>query len=530
MTMDKQRSLVVTNMTVSYRENRALHDISTDFPAGQITALMGMNGSGKSTLIKSLAGVNSGQTKMKVCATRKTGQATWTRSSVLAAHRGGLRFIHQDTSFQPKLSIFDNMLLASQKVKRFNQIDWRGLKYKFQESLERLNIDARLGELIEDTPLSLQIQIRVAIALQDIAPNDIAYIFVDEPTATLDVNESDRLLRSLKDIAAMGHGLILVTHRLPEVLDYTEDVIVLRDGIVAAEFSSKTASQGMLLDALVGQVGRSIATTPIRHDDQIAPRDMERLPDTHERSSATFSSSKHEILRLDGITGATVRNLSISINAGEVTAFAGFEGSGVEELAEILYGQVKPVHGTVALKGQTLVLNTPQSAVKAGIGLVPKDRRAAGGVVELSAAENIFLPNFAALKKRGFLSSKEMVRDSVAMLKRLKVYPGEPSRKFGSFSGGNQQKLVLGRWLAFERDLLLLVDPTAGVDAAARQSLWQEIRSLARQEIAIILISSDINEVVALSNRVVVMSKGAMKADLSRDEMSEMKITELAMR
>jgi ribose transport system ATP-binding protein len=321
-------------------------------------------------------------------------------------------------------------------------------------------------------------------------------LVLDEPTAALHGDEVGLLFEAVRRVAALGAGVVFISHRLDEVLDLPHRVVVLRDGRKVADVPTDSVSQGDLVRMIVGRELAETERTPAAHGDVA--------------------------LEVTGLQGPTVHNVDLTVRSGEIVGVTGILGSGREHLAGLVFGARPRAAGEVRVAGRTVSGGDPRAAVAAGVGFVPADRRASGGVMTMSARENLTLPLLAPLRRRlGWLDGSAERREALRWADELELRPPDPDRPLGLFSGGNQQKVVLAKWLRIKPTVLLLDEPTQGVDVGAKAAVYELIDGIAAQGAAVMVTSSDTKELAYLCDRVIVLRDGDIAAQVTHDTLTD---------
>jgi ribose transport system ATP-binding protein len=476
--------LEAEHVTVDYAGTRALDDVSIGFSAGEVHALLGPNGSGKSTLVKVLSGV----VPPRPGAVVSIDGTPLPPLTPERARRAGLRFVHQDLAVLPELSVLENVFLTHRYPTVAGAVRWPTARRVARDALDAVGVRAALGTRVAELVPAERVLLATARALLGLPAGGL--VCVDEPTASLDEVDSEQLLTRLQALARGGDvAIVLITHRLREVLRFADRATVLRDGRVTLRARRDDIDEAALLAALGGTVadgaGRSPGSRPPRGEPAV------------------------EVRRL---SGARLRDLTLAVGAGEVLGVTGVEGSGKEELVGLLYGMERPRSGAMLVDGRPYEPRGERDALRAGFGLVPHDRRALAGIAELPVVDNVVLPRHARFTRWGCYRPRAARREARRCTERYGVRPADPRRLFGTLSGGNQQKVVLARWLEHERRVLLLHEPTAGVDVAARAALYDQIRQATDRGLTVVLVSSDPTELVELADRVAVLVDGRLRA------------------
>ncbi|VVJ22236.1 Ribose ABC transport system [Amycolatopsis camponoti] len=476
--------LSVRGIVKTFPGVRALDGVDLDVEPGEVHCLLGQNGAGKSTLIKVLAGAHQPD----------TGEITWQGETVslgspVDALRLGIATMYQELDLVPGLSVADNIFLGHERA-RF------GFTRISQARDEAARLMARLGHpgirpWHEVGKLSAAGQQLVSMARA--LAHDARLLVMDEPTAALAGEEVDNLFRIVGELTADGVAVVYISHRLEELRRIGHRVTVLKDGRTVGTGLDAAATPTADLVALMA--GRKVETV-------FGPRH-----DGH-------ADRTRQALEVEGLTRAgEFEDVSFTVHAGEVVGIAGLVGSGRSELLETIFGARKADSGTVAAQGKPLRPGSVLAAVKAGVGLAPEERKSQGLLLDLPVVHNVTLASLARYAKFGFTERGKELDDAGASLRRLDLRPADPRRIVRTLSGGNQQKAVLARWLVRGCKVLLLDEPTRGVDVGARAELYRLIDELAATGVAIVLVSSEIPEVLGLSDRVLVLREGRVLAD-----------------
>ena len=473
----------------SYGGVRALKGVSLEVCAGEIHALVGENGAGKSTLIKILSGAvqpDAGEILLD-------GQAVKI-ADPLAAKALGIIVIYQQPALFPELSVAENIAFALEKPMVWRKVDWAGRRRVARELLERVG-----SSIDPDTPvkqLSMPeqqiVEIAKALGLRS------RVLILDEPTASLTENEVERLFRILGDLREQGVGIVYISHRLEELFRLADRVTVLRDGSYIVTRSMKDVDQPELLRLMVG---RDLSAVFPKHSVHLGDPLLE--------------------LRRYACSRRGVRDVNLTLRAGEIVGLAGLVGSGRTELAESLFGLTPGDQGEMRIGGQQVALRTAGEAIAHGLAYVPEDRRRHGVIPEMSVGANLTLAELPHLANSGFLDNAREESLVIELMQSLQVKAESPSTPAIQLSGGNQQKVALGRWLATKPRILILDEPTQGVDVGAKAEIHRLMGELAAQGMGILMISSELPEILGMSDRILVMRRGTVAAEFRRDEASE---------
>ena len=480
--------LEARNITKTFPGVKALDDVSLSVRAGEIVALVGHNGSGKSTLVKVLAGVyqqDSGNVTIAGDAARKHGE--------------GLHFIHQDLGLVPQLSTIENLDLSRTlgrhavlpSSRRAERVHARRLIARFNATFD---VEARLAEL---TPAECTI-VAIARALDGWTSSENVLV-LDEPTAALQGEEVGKLFDAVRSVAAEGAGVVIISHRLDEVVEIADRVVVLRDGRIVGEHLRGEFDQASLVQLIVGEAGDDVRE------------------EIHSRALGEVR------LAVRSLADQRLAGVDLEVRSGEVVGVTGLLGSGMERLAGAIFGASRPLSGSVQVDRVPVEPGTPARSILAGMGYVPTDRRRYGAVISMTAAENLTLPRLAPLRTAtGHIDLRAETREAHRWMDHVGVRPARSAeRVFSLFSGGNQQKIVIAKWLRNQPRVLLLEEPTQGVDVAAQAAIHDLIARIAADGAAVLVSSTDTKELTTLCDRVVVLHEGRITTSLSGAGLTE---------
>lgn len=491
--------LEVRGLSKRFGGVQALNDVSVDFYAGEVHGLVGANGAGKSTLIRCLAGVvtpDAGEIILD-------GNQVVIRDVQQASHLG-LGFIHQELNLVPKFSALQNLMLGLPKQTRLGLIDWRFAAREVAPVVARLGIQFSLTTPVEKLSVAEQWMISIGRALI----HNARLIAMDEPTASLSAEESARLFKVIRDLSTDGIAILYVSHRLHEITLLCDRVTVFKDGERVTELARDALSKEALVGAIVGGEARTLAPSP-KH--LIAGR---------------------TILEVRGLQrGHVVRDVSLAVHEGEILGLGGLVGAGRTETARLIFGADPPDAGEMLLDGQPVQPRRPADAVKRGIGLVPEERRSQGLILDKSVNFNLNASSFPATRIFRWLpliNRRHATERAMRISSELRVKTSSMEAAVSHLSGGNQQKVVIGKWLVRGSRLLILDEPTRGVDVGARAEIYRVIRELAATGAAILLISSESEELVSLCDRVLVMVEGRISGELVGEKITEDAILNLS--
>ena len=487
--------LEVQNLTRRFPGVVALGGVSLKLARGEVISVIGENGAGKSTLMKILAGVqtpNSGQILLD-------GQPVEI-DSVPAAEALGIALIHQELNLCDNLDVGANIFLG-REPRRCGLIDKRKIYDASLPLLKKVGLDCSPRELVRNLPLGRQQLVEIAKALSVGA----RVLIMDEPTSSLSQHETDQLYQVVKELRATGVSVIYISHRLGEVKELSDRVVVLRDGQNAGELQRDEINH----DAMVRlMIGRDISRLYQR------PSHPAGAPALEVRGLRTPVHPRHE--------------LNFTVHAGEIVGLAGLVGAGRTELLRVLFGIDRARGGTVRVAGQDVRLHSPLDAIRAGLALVPEDRKQQGLILEMAVRHNLSLASLRRDARSGFLDHAKEGAITEEMIAALRIKTPNDRQLALYLSGGNQQKIVIGKWLALKPRLLLLDEPTRGIDVGAKQEIYRLMEELAGQGVAILFVSSEMEEILRMSDRALVMHEGGISGEVSRGQLSEEAIMQLA--
>jgi len=478
--------LELSGLSKRFAGVQALRDVALSLRAGEVHALMGQNGAGKSTLIKVLTGVYTADAGEM----RLVGESI-RPASPLEAQAIGLSTVYQEVNLCLNLSVAENIFAG--RFPRHGlagawRIDWKKVHADAQALLARLNLQIDVTRLLGSYPVAVQQMVAIARALH----GKSRVLILDEPTSSLDGDEVARLFALLRQLRSEGLAILFVTHFLDEVYEISDRITVLRNGERVGEYLTSELNAPALIAAMIGREFH--ASTATATADTVA---------------------REPLLQAHGLARrGAVEPLDIELRAGEVLGLAGLLGSGRTELARLLFGMDKADAGELRLRGQPLKLPNPTQAVRHGLAMCPEDRKAEGIVADLSLRENIALALQARLGVWRCISPQKQQALAERFIQQLGIKASDADMPIGQLSGGNQQKALLARWLATEPALLILDEPTRGIDVAAKQDIMDQIRALAREGLSVLFISSELDEVARLSDRVLVMRERRKAGEL----------------
>jgi ribose transport system ATP-binding protein len=500
-------ALRIDHISKTFPGTRALDDVSLAIAPGEVHGLVGGNGSGKSTLIKILAGVyhaDAGAGTVAVAGSEPVGvealSPDWARSV-------GLHFVHQDPAVFPLLTVADNIALGHGYPTRPPcQIRHRRLRRRTQEILDRYAIGLRPGDMIEDLSAAQRSMVAIARALQDQDEQSGGLLVLDEPTASLPGPEVDVLLDGLRVFAASGQSILFVSHRTPEVLGLADRVSVLRDGRLVDTVDGAGLTEEHIVELIVG-------------------RKIEAL----ERDLTPSTGSRKAILHARNLYGRGLNGVTMELREGEVLGIAGLVGSGRSELLKSLFGAQRIDSGTILIDALPVSFSGVGEAMDAGLAYVPEDRTIEASFPEMTVRENLSAADIMRYFTGARMNRRAERDDANALIEEYAVRTTSDAQVFATLSGGNQQKVILARWLRRKPRILLLDEPTHGVDIGARTQIYKLIAAAAAGGTSVILVSSDNDELAILSDRVLIMVQGRVTREIEGPGIDADRIGELAL-
>jgi rhamnose transport system ATP-binding protein len=470
----------------TYGGVHALKGVSLSFNKGEVHALAGENGAGKSTLIKILAGAiqpDSGQIYLN--------QQLVTHNSPRRARALGIGIVYQQPALMPDLTVAENITLAGECGSLFKSVSWKDRRMVSAELLThvgaRFSADALAGTLT--APEQQLVELAKALHAKP------SVLILDEPTATLGEQDAENLFRIVRGLQAQGTTVVYITHRFEELFRLADRVTILRDGEWVDTCNVRELTRNRLISLMVGREVSDV------------------YPDRGKKAGQVALEVQNLACRAAG-----VKDVSLKVHYGEIVGLAGLVGSGRTQLAECIFGLTPTDSGEILVEGKRVVMDSPRVAIDNCIAYVPEDRRKHGLILDMSIAANTTLSSLQKISQLGWLKLKIEHQSAGDFSKRLRVKTPSVDMLAGNLSGGNQQKVALARWLMTEPKILILDEPTQGIDVGAKAEIYALMNELAERGIAILMISSDMNEILGMSDRIVVMSNGEVSGELSHEE------------
>ncbi|WP_394139726.1 sugar ABC transporter ATP-binding protein [Cytobacillus oceanisediminis] len=494
--MNKTPIVEMTNIHKSFFNVQVLKGVDFDLVPGEIHALMGENGAGKSTLMKILTGIhksNSGEIHYK-------GKLV-EYNSPKEAEKAGIAVIHQELNIIPYLTVAENMFLGKELRRQpFGILKTKEMNEKTREYLNLLGIDIDSQKEAGDLSVGQQQMIEIARAIAA----DTEVLIMDEPTAALTDREIETLFTVMNQLRKDGVAIIYISHRMEEIFRMCDRITVLRDG---QSIRTKITSQTDFGEIVKMMVGRELG---------------ERFPER----TAEIGEDRFVVkdLSLEGY----FNNISFNVRKGEILGVAGLMGAGRTEIMETIFGARKKTSGRIYMDGKELNIRKPHHAIESGIGFITEDRKDEGLVLSLTVRENLAIPNLKKLSKSTVMLKQKEKQWTEEMIQKLRIKTSGPEQEVKSLSGGNQQKVVFGKWLGTEPKLLILDEPTRGVDVGAKKEIYSIMNELTEKGFSIIMVSSELPEILGMSDRVMVIHEGKLTAIIDKKDANQEKIMEAA--
>lgn len=499
--MTDRDDIRLNGVSKSFGPTQALADVSFQIERGHIHALLGGNGSGKSTLIKILAGVQAADEGSMEIGTDRFDLRLQTPSLAAGA---GIRFVHQQRSTFPDLTIAENLAIGHGFITGpGDRIRWKATRQHARDVMKRFGIDAHPDQDLSEVSPATQTMVAIARALQDLDGASRGLLVLDEPTASLPAAEVELLLSSLRHYADEGQTILYVTHRLEEVFALADRATLLRDGRLVDTVSPSELNTDRLVELMMGQTVDSV-------------------------QRVSSDSKGPEILVLEDVGGGAVEEVDLSARSGEVIGVAGLIGSGRSSLLKILFGAVALESGQVTLDGQVRHLGSPQKAMEAGFAYVPEDRATDAAFYELSVEENLSITVLGDYFRGGAIRGRDELRDSRKLIGAYGIVAEDERSLLSSLSGGNQQKVILARWLRRKPRVLLLDEPTQGVDVRARAEIYGLVHRAVDEGSTALVASSDFEELAVICDRVMVLRKGRVHGWVDGPDLTSERIHQMA--
>ncbi|TWT49397.1 Ribose import ATP-binding protein RbsA [Rubripirellula amarantea] len=504
--MTESRLLDARNLEKSFPGVRALAGASFNVRRGEVHALMGENGAGKSTLIKVLTGVHQ----------RDRGEVVFDGHPIhprapVEAEALGISTVYQEVNLIPHLSVAENISIGRQPL-RFGLVDWKAVRQSASRALDRMGLALDVNRELASYSVAMQQMIAIARAID----LDAKLLILDEPTSSLDEKEVDELFEVMDRLRSSGLGIVFVTHFLDQVYKITDRITVLRNGQHAGEFVTANLPRIELVGQMLGKAPSEVQS--MEEATKAAHQNVTSKPDDE---AATILKAKNYSRR------GAIEPFDLNVRRGEVVGLAGLLGSGRTEIARLLFGLDSASSGTLSVDGSEVSRWSPRKAIDCGLAFCPEDRKVDGVIADLSVRENIVLTMQASRSVIRTLPRKKQLALAEHYIKALRIKTPSPETAVGNLSGGNQQKVLLARWLVMSPKLIILDEPTRGIDVGAKAEIERLVASLRDDGMAIVFISSELEEVVRVCERVMVLRDHRVIGELKGDHVSENRIMRL---
>jgi L-arabinose transport system ATP-binding protein len=485
------------NISKAYVGVQALRNINFRVNSGQICALLGENGAGKSTLLKILSG---DQVPDSGCCCINGEDMHFT--SPIDALKKGISIIYQERQLVKELTVTENIFMEQLPTKKMNIIDFPVANREAQELIDLFGLPFKPTAKVGRLSVAHQQMVEIMKAYR----RNSQIIAFDEPTASLTDTEIEILFRLILHLKEQGKIILYVSHRLKELFEICDKIVVLKDGQFVKEISTGDTNESDLICSMVG-------------------RDLGDIFNNLDRNNQ-FGEA---VLEAKGLTNEFIHNVSFTLHKGEILGFAGLVGAGRTETMRAIFGADRLHSGEVLIEGKKVHIKKPKDAIDMGIGLCPEDRKDEGLILHRSISDNIMVPILKKVSRRGVLNRKEEKKVASEAVKRYNIKTHSTDKVVIQLSGGNQQKVILGRWLSADTKILILDEPTKGIDVGSKTEIYQMVCDLAKKGIGIIFISSELGEVLNVSDNIIVMSQGRITGELPRSEVTEANVLALAM-
>lgn len=486
--------LQMTNIHKAFGQNQVLTGVDFTLKESSVHALMGENGAGKSTLMKILVGIHS---KDEGIIQYQNKQVTY--KDAQQAEDAGITFIHQELNIWPELTVLENLFIGKEIRNKFGILNTKEMKKEAIQVFEKLNFNISLNKVTGKCSIGEQQMIEIAKALMTSAK----IIVMDEPTAALTDKEIKQLFKLIKNLQKQGVSFVYISHRMAEIFEISDEITVMRDGKTVLYSETKDTSYDEIVKSMVGrELTEQFPKRKIKPDDVL----ME---------VQSLHNDIHQI-----------SNISFNLRKGEILGFSGLMGAGRTEIMRSLFG-IDKGQKNIKIDGKSVSIKSPKDAMSHGIGLITENRKDEGLILDFSIEENMVLPSLNSFSKNGFVKSNATQLFTDQMRKRLNIKSNKKAR-VSSLSGGNQQKVVLAKWIGTGAKILILDEPTRGIDVGAKREIYQLMNELTKRGVSIIMISSELPEVIGMSDRVIVVQEGKINGALEYENITEENIMTLA--
>ncbi|MDF2613687.1 MAG: D-xylose transporter ATP-binding protein [Clostridia bacterium] len=495
--MDKNLLLDVKGISKSFPGVKALSDVSFSVETGEVHAIVGENGAGKSTLMNILSG-GYGPDEGSVFFQGKELKLKNTRD----AQESGIAMIHQELSLAPHLSIMENIYIGRLETNKLGYVNYKKMAEKCKLQLECIGIrDIDPRRKVKDLSVSQMQMVEIAKALS----LEAKLLIMDEPTSSLTSSETEMLIAIINSLKASGVSILFISHRMEEVFRISDKITILRDGQYIKTIEKKDAEVKQVLSLMVG-------------------REFDKA---YNRAKNVFTGKP--ILEVKGLRDKSrIKDISFEVHPGEVVAITGLVGAGRTEVIQTIFGVNKKIEGEILVDGKKVNIKSPIDAIKLGIGLIPEGRKTQGLCLDMTVRENISMSNLQIQDHKHMMDLKQEISNAEEYIQKLSIKTPGMEQKIKYLSGGNQQKAIISRWLLNKPKILFLDEPTHGVDIGAKSEIYEIIDELSKSGVGIVLISSELPEVLMLADRILVMHEGMIKGELGHHEATQENIMEYA--
>lgn len=497
--MNQEVIFELKGITKRFGDNVVLNGVSFDIRRGEVHTLLGENGAGKSTILN----IMSGALKMDEGELYKEGKKV-DFSTPLAAKRAGIIKVHQELQVIPELSAAENIYLGSELLHPVSKTVWyKKMEENANKVLRELEADFDASAVVRTLSTAQKQLVEISKAIL----NEFSVLILDEPTSSLTNKEIKQLFRTVNKLKARGRSFIFVSHRMPEVFEISDRVTVLKDGVCMATMDIEAADHAKLVKLMTGRDLEHVIKNPCKTKTSEVVLSVKNLWGIHDK----------------------FKDVSFDLHRGEIVGFAGLVGSGRTEIVRAIFGADKKKSGEIYIYGKRAKIRSPKDSLKYKMALIPEDRRLQGMVGILPNKRNISLSSFERLKKNGILTEQAIKENGIRFMKMLGVSPMEPELATKNLSGGNQQKVVIGKWLSTEAEIIIMDEPTRGIDVGAKDEIYKLMLGLVSQGKSIIMISSELPEILNLSDRIFIMHEGVLCHETCAKGQTEESILHYAM-
>lgn len=478
----------------SFGTNKVLDDVNFHLKSGEIHALMGENGAGKSTLMNILTGIHKADYG-KILVDGKEVVFSCNKD----AEKAGIAFVHQELNIWPNMTLLENLFLSDLPKNKFGIVDFKKMRKLAEEKCVDIGVNIPLDKIAEECSVGQQQLTEIVRSLMV----DAKVIIMDEPTAALTERETDCLFSVMSKLKSRGVSIIYISHRMEEVFVNCDTITVMRDGKNINTYATKETRMEQLVSDMVGRV--------------MSEYYPERVVTPGE-----------EVLRIENLTGDSFENISFSVRKGEIFGISGLMGAGRTEIVRAIFGVDSHKSGKIFLNGKEIKIKKPTDAIKKGFGFITENRKSEGLILDFSILRNIALPSEKELSKYEYINKKDEYNFSKTLSDKLGVKTEDIKLPAASLSGGNQQKVVIAKWVGKKPSILILDEPTRGIDIGAKKDIYDLMNELTSQGVTIIMVSSELPEIIGMSDRIMVVHEGRMAGILNREEADQKRIMTMA--